>query len=150
MPDDDLLIRPLHADDETEWRRLWAGYLDFYQVRLAPEMTDLTFSRLIAGQTMSSLMAFASDGTALGLVHYIFHASTWSKGGYCYLEDLYVTPQMRGKSLGRALIAAVEEKARQHGATRLYWHTEEFNGTARRLYERLAKRAPFIRYQIGL
>jgi hypothetical protein len=30
------------------------------------------------------------------------------------------------------------------------WQTEEFNATARRLYERVAKRSPFSRYQIEL
>ena len=27
----DLAIRPLEAADETEWRRLWTGYLEYYE-----------------------------------------------------------------------------------------------------------------------
>ena len=31
----------------------------------------------------------------------------------------------------------------------LYWQTEEFNGTARRLYERVARRSPFVAHANG-
>jgi hypothetical protein len=27
-------IRPLRAEDEAEWRRMWTGYLEFYFDRL--------------------------------------------------------------------------------------------------------------------
>lgn len=144
------LIRRLMASDEAIWRQLWAGYLSFYEVRVADDITDNTFARLVRGEEMAGLVAFSIEGVPLGLVHYIFHPSTWSQVGYCYLEDLFVTPAARGLGTGRALIAAVETAARERGATRLYWHTEEFNGTARRLYERVAKRTPFLRYQINL
>jgi len=42
------------------------------------------------------------------------------------------------------------EAARKRGAVVVYWQTEEFNASARRLYERIAKRSPFIRYNIEL
>jgi GNAT superfamily N-acetyltransferase len=83
-------------------------------------------------------------------VHFVYHPTTWSIGGTCYLEDLFVAPAARGQRIGRRLIAAAADAAKANGATTLYWQTEEFNATARRLYERVAKRSPFIRYQIEL
>jgi GNAT superfamily N-acetyltransferase len=86
----------------------------------------------------------------LGLIHYFFHPSTSSIGGNCYIQDLFVLPSFRRQGLGRQLIAAVVESAKEKQIAVVYWQTEEFNGTARRLYERIGKRSPFIRYQIDL
>ena len=56
-------------------------------------------------------------------------------------------PDMRGKGIGRALIEAVHAAAKEVGAGKLYWMTQEFNATARQLYDRLATKTPFIIYQ---
>lgn len=146
----ELEIRPIAATDRAAWDPLWAGYLSFYETGLSKEMTDVTWNRLIEDEELHGFIAVNGRGEALGLVHYLFHPSTWSLGGYCYLEDLFVVPASRGLRVGRRLIAAVTDAARTKGATRVYWHTEEFNGQARRLYERVSKRVPFVRYQIAL
>jgi ribosomal protein S18 acetylase RimI-like enzyme len=45
------------------------------------------------------------------------------------------------------LIAAVEERARRAGASRVYWLTQESNVAARALYDKLAERSGFIQYR---
>ena len=65
----------------------------------------------------------------------------------CYLVDLFANPQMRGKGIGRALIEAVYEKADEFGASQVYWLTQDFNEAGRRLYDKVAKLTPFIKYQ---
>jgi GNAT superfamily N-acetyltransferase len=47
----------------------------------------------------------------IGLVHYIFHRSTWTIENYCYLQDLFVDPKHRASGLGRKLIEAVYAEA---------------------------------------
>lgn len=145
-----ISIRPIVESDRAAWRPLWDGYLEFYAQALPEEMTDHTWRRIVDGAGLRGLLAVDASGAALGFAHYLFHASSWRRSGNCYLEDLYVAPAARGKRIGRRLIEALAEKAKSDGYGRLYWHTEEFNGTARRLYERLAKRAPFVKYQIDL
>ena len=54
---------------------------------------------------------------------------------------------MRGKGIGRALIEAVYAAADAHGAATVYWMTQDFNATARQLYDRIATLTPFIKYQ---
>src|SRR6266550_2229109 len=75
------------------------------------------------------------DGRLCGIVHYLFHRSCWTIGDYCYLQDLFVAESARNLGLGRALIAAVEERARRAGASRVYWLTHETNASARGLYD---------------
>ena len=145
----DIVIRPVAASERAQWEPLWLGYLAFYEKSVPASVTDFTWQRVVEGREIEALIAW--DGTrALGLVQYLLHASTWNMGGNVYLQDLFVVPEARGKRIGRRLIAAVTAASKAKGAGVLYWQTEEFNGTARRLYERVAKRAPFVRYNIEL
>ena len=86
-------------------------------------------------------------GRLCGIAHYLFHRSCWTIGNYCYLQDLFVAEGARNLGLGRALIAAVEERARSAGASRVYWLTQESNAHARALYDKLAERSGFIQYR---
>ena len=40
-------IRPLRAPDQAEWRRLWTGYLEYYQTSVTEEVYQTTFARLL-------------------------------------------------------------------------------------------------------
>jgi len=87
------------------------------------------------------------DGTLVGIVHYLFHRSTWTTGDSCYLQDLFTAPEARGQGAGRALIEAVYDRAGAAGASRVYWLTQETNATARALYDTVADRPGFIQYR---
>jgi GNAT superfamily N-acetyltransferase len=141
-------IRPLKTSDELEWRRLWNAYLTFYDTELPEEVYKTTFARLTsdAAGEFRGFLAIV-DGKPVGLTHYVFHRSCWYINDVCYLQDLYADPDMRGKGIGRALIEAVHAAANEAGAAKLYWMTQEFNATARQLYDRLATKTPFIIYQ---
>jgi GNAT superfamily N-acetyltransferase len=144
-----VVIRPLHTDDEGEWRRLWTAYLAFYETVLPEEIFVTTFARLTgetAGGEFRGLIA-TLDGKPVGLAHYLFHRSCWTVGNVCYLQDLYADPEVRGSGIGRALIEGVYAKAKEAGSPEVYWMTQEFNATARQLYDRIADKTPFIIYQ---
>ncbi len=141
-----LDIRALRPDDRHAWEPLWQGYLTFYESAVAPEVTETTWARLHdPAEPMHVLGAFL-DGTLIGIVHYLFHRSTWTIGDYCYLQDLFTAPEARGLGAGRALIEAVYDRAEVAGASRVYWLTQETNATARALYDTLADRPGFIQY----
>ena len=143
-----LDIRPLRAEDETEWRRLWTAYLVFYESSVSEEVYQTTFARLIDPKRKQQCGLLAElDGKAVGLVHYIYHAHNWRVEDVCYLQDLYADPDVRGKGIGRALIEAVYKAADDNGTPAVYWMTQEFNHTARQLYDRIGTLTPFIKYQ---
>ncbi|MFQ6549578.1 N-acetyltransferase family protein [Aestuariibius sp. 2305UL40-4] len=143
-------IRPLEARDRSDWDRLWGAYLAFYETSLPSEIYDTTFARLIGDdpQDYSALLATA-DGRPVGLAHYVFHRHCWQIENVCYLQDLYADPDYRGQGIGRALIEDVYARADAAGAPSVYWTTQYFNETARRLYDRVAELTPFIKYQRG-
>jgi GNAT superfamily N-acetyltransferase len=143
----DELIRPIRADERTQWEALWKGYQSFYQVAISDETTAVTWIRLHdPAEPMGALGAYLS-GKLCGIAHYLFHRSCWTIGDYCYLQDLFVAEDARGRGLGGALIQAVERQARAAGASRIYWLTQESNVVARALYDRLAERSGFIQYR---
>jgi GNAT superfamily N-acetyltransferase len=143
----DIRIRPLARSDRRQWEPLWLGYLAFYKTSVPDDVTETTFARFFdASEPMHALVA-ERDGEIVGIVHYIFHRSTWTKGPYCYLQDLFTAEHARGGGIGRKLIEAVYERARAEGASRVYWLTQEDNATARALYDKLADRPGFIQYR---
>jgi GNAT superfamily N-acetyltransferase len=140
-------VRDLRAADRAAWDQLWQGYLDFYKEDLDPAISDLTFARLIDQAHPFFGLVAEQDGQLVGLVNSLVHASTWSRRGYCYLEDLYVSANVRGGGVGRALIEAVYARADQLGLDRVYWITDKDNTTAQTLYDKLATRAGVVTYR---
>lgn len=141
------MIRDLRREDRAHWNSLWAGYLAFYKIDLAAEITDLTFARLLdPNEPMFALVA-EQDGALVGFAHCVLHRGTWSSADHCYLEDLFVADAARGAGVGRALIEAVYARADALGCARVHWLTEENNIAAQRLYDRIARRAGFIQYR---
>ena len=142
-----LDVRALRPDERDAWQPLWEGYLTFYNAPVEPEVTNTTWARLHdPAEPMHVLGAFV-DGKLVGIVHYLFHRSTWTIGDYCYLQDLFTAPEARGQGAGRAMIEAVYDRAEVAGASRVYWLTHETNTIARALYDTLADRPGFIQYR---
>ncbi|RNC96963.1 MAG: GNAT family N-acetyltransferase [Oricola sp.] len=143
-----LTIRPLQQGDHEAWRALWTAYLEFYESSVSEEVYATTWARLLGDELYdpNGLVALV-DGKPAGLVHYIFHRHCWRTDNVCYLQDLYADPDVRGTGVGRALIEAVYEKADAAGCPSVYWMTQDFNATARKLYDRIATLTPFIKYQ---
>ncbi|WP_300379884.1 GNAT family N-acetyltransferase [Henriciella sp.] len=143
-----ITTRPLEAEDKPAWRDLWRGYLDYYETTVSDEVYDFTFARLIDPKrpSMNAFLAVSGEQPC-GLVHYIFHEHCWKLEEVCYLQDLYVNPGIRGGGVGRALIEAVYDAADRKGTPSVYWMTQEFNYRGRMLYDQVASRTPFIKYQ---
>ena len=159
-------LRGLATGDWEEWLPLWRGYLAFYRAELSEATTRATFDRLTGAGTegggeggaeggggagdddMFGLIAVDDDGAGMGLAHCITHPTTWSRRPYCYLEDLFVAPACRGSDLGRRLLEAAKKASESRGAGRLYWHTQEYNGRARSLYDQVGRSTSFVVYEM--
>lgn len=144
-----LTVRSLTRADEAHWRRLWSAYLAFYESKVDEEVYLTTFSRLLSDEEPQFGLIAEVDGRPTGLVHFLFHRHNWKIEDVCYLQDLYADPAARGKGVGRALIEAVYAAADRKGCPTVYWLTQDFNATARALYDRIGKATPFIKYQRG-
>ena len=141
-------IRPVTKNDFNEWLLLWKGYQVFYKATISDEITKTTFDRFQDVQEpVYCLVIENQEKQLIGLVHYIFHRSTWTIENYCYLQDLFVDPKHRASGLGRKLIEAVYAEAEKNHCSRVYWLTQENNDQARMLYDRIADQTGFIQYR---
>jgi len=151
---DSIAIRFARKDDFDQWLPLWDGYNSFYgraeETALPYEITHSTWARFLnPAEPMHCIVA--EDGNQLvGLVHFIFHRPTISIAPTCYLQDLFTQAAARGKGLGRRLIEAVYQQARQAGSSRVYWLTHETNSEAMHLYDKVADRSGFVQYRKAL
>jgi GNAT superfamily N-acetyltransferase len=140
-------IAPLRDEDHDIWMPLWRGYQLFYETEIQAAVSAVTWTRLLdPSEPMAGALAWRGS-RAIGVVHYIEHRSCWTTGNYCYLQDLFVAPDLRGVGVGRMLIEFVYEKARASGCSRVYWLTHETNTSAMQLYGRIAERSGFLQYR---
>lgn len=145
-----LIIRAIEAKDKDQWLILWAGYLEFYKSTISSEQTELTWKRLINNELkMFGFVAENEDGV-IGFTHCLFRPSTWTETDYCYLEDLFVDPNIRGKGVGRALMEKVVNLAKENKSKRVYWTTQEFNKNARILYDSITPVSEYVQYRLPL
>ena len=132
-----ITIRPITLSDKARWLELFREYVIFYKSKVSDEQFELTWQRIHSDFNMYGLIA-ELDGQIVGIAHYIFRPSTWEVKDFCYLEDLFVDPKVRGAGVGRALINELEKIAIAKGSKRLYWTTAPDNEVARRLYDKVA------------
>ena len=145
-----LEIRAALPTDKQRWFILWQGYLDFYQTELSATQNELTWQRILDPEFNMKCAVAIDDGLIVGFTTYSLQNSTWSEGGHCYLEDLFVDSTVREKGVGRALIDYVKSYAIENKCSRLYWNTDEDNETARKLYDTYTLESGKRQYRIPL
>lgn len=145
------LVRTLTSSDQSRWLRLWAGYLDFYEKSALPQrVSDNTWTMLIDDRDDVFGLVVEDGGEVVGFVNCVVHPNTWTDRPICYLEDLYVSAEQRGKGHGIALIQAVVDRAKTENWGRVYWRTEHDNTDAQAVYDKITPQGPWVMYQIDL
>ncbi len=139
-------VRALTQADHDAWLPLWRAYQVFYQSDIPAETSRVSFARMLdPAEPVFGALAEV-DGRPVGLAHWLTHRTTWSVADFCYLNDLFVEPELRGKGVGRALIEHVYAHAAASGCAQVYWLTHQTNTTAQRLYDSIADRTGFIHF----
>jgi GNAT superfamily N-acetyltransferase len=92
---------------------------------------------LLAEQPALFAHVAEEDGQVVGYALWFLNYSTWLGRHGIYLEDLYVTPDQRGRGHGRALLAELARLCVERGYGRLEWWVLDWNTAARRFYESL-------------
>ena len=95
------------------------------------------FDCLIADWTEPSAPDSAGSTIPAGFALYFHNYSTWRGHAGIHLEDIYVTPSLRGKGIGRALITRVAAIAVEEGCSRLQWDVLEWNTPAIGFYQKM-------------
>ena len=144
-----IRILPLAERHRADWERLYAGYAGFYGVTQTPEMRERVWSWIHdPAHETEALVAEDETGRAVGLAHFRAFARPLSATTGGFLDDLFVDPQMRGRGVADALLAALAVEARKRGWSVVRWITAEDNARARAVYDRTAKLTPWRMYDL--
>jgi GNAT superfamily N-acetyltransferase len=144
-----VTIRKAEARDRPRWQALWEGYCAFYEVDLRGAVTEHTWRRILdPAAPVHAIVAETKADGVIGIANFVIHEHTWALTPACYLQDLFVDPRTRAKSVGKQLIdwLVAEMKARRW--CRLYWATKETNYRARGLYDKYGPHSGFLRYVV--
>ena len=147
MVSSSIKIAPLSKTDYNAWSVLWQHYLSFYETTLPLSTTEATWNKLLEQDVPIYGFGAWLDDTLVGITHVVLHPNTWDTTECCYLEDLYVSENVRGQGAGRALIEHVYDFAAQKNCNRVYWTTQEDNTSARILYDSLATKTDMVQYR---
>jgi GNAT superfamily N-acetyltransferase len=98
---------------------------------------DLLASSLFGPEPAVFAHVAEHEGSVVGFALWFLNYSTWLGTHGIYLEDLYVTPAMRGSGLGRALLAELAGICVERGYGRLQWWVLDWNSAAIGFYRSL-------------
>lgn len=145
-------IAPIGADEFVELLPLIAAYQRFYEAEEIDEERNRTFfSRFLAPSADGLLLGARSGSRLVGYACLYWHFSSLQAKETVLMNDLFVAEDHRGGGIGRALIEASAEVARERGAPYLEWATAPDNNTARRLYDSTgAEASEWISYELGV
>jgi GNAT superfamily N-acetyltransferase len=143
-------IAPIHVEEFEQLLPLIAAYQRFYEVEEIDEERNRTFFRRFLGPSQDGLLLGArSEGRLVGYACLYWHFSSLEACESVLMNDLFVAEEARGKGVGRALIEATAEVARERGVPFVEWSTAPDNETAQRLYDSTgAGRTEWFSYEL--
>jgi ribosomal protein S18 acetylase RimI-like enzyme len=129
------VIRLATPEDAADVARLMIGFRDWWH-RSEPDdgVFDRGTRRLLTDPNTEFLLG--GDPPA-GVCQLRYRYSIWTESPDCWLEDIFVEEAARGSGLGRALVEAAFERARERGCARMELDVNEANSGAVKLYESL-------------
>jgi len=144
-----VLVRLAASSDAANLARLAAEFRD-YLAMPAPSDEELRVALPLQLRDEHTEFLLAEDDTqaAVGFVQLRFRSTIWY-GHEVEIEDFFVAAAARGCGVGRQLMQASLERARNRQCHRVSLTTNERNGAAVALYESFGLDARRVRWQGG-
>jgi GNAT superfamily N-acetyltransferase len=142
---DDMIIRSAQSEDVEALANLMAelGY------PTSSEQMRRRFKAISDDPSNDTLVA-EREGKVLGMVGLRIERSYGSDDSYVQIRDFVVCSEHRGKGVGRTLISAAEDWARQRGARDVMLTTHKRRTDAHRFYRSMGYEATGYRFYKAL
>jgi GNAT superfamily N-acetyltransferase len=143
-------VEPVKPEQLDRLLPLIAAYQRFYEVEEIDDERNRTFfRRFLAPSEDGLLLGARRDGEFVGYACLYWHFSSTEACECVLMNDLFVAPDARAEGVGRALIEATAEVARERGVPFVEWSTAPDNETAQRLYDSTgAERTEWFSYEL--
>jgi GNAT superfamily N-acetyltransferase len=132
-------IRGATIEDIPALMALYRGYFDFYESDPDDADVEVFLREIIALPEDEAYLLVATDdeGKVVGFANNAWKWSSLRGKKIVLLDDLFVHPDARGGGYADALIEAVADVARSHGAPNILWYTAHDNVRAQAVYDRV-------------
>jgi GNAT superfamily N-acetyltransferase len=146
----DVRIEPIAEGQFETLVPMIAAYQGFYEAEDIRDDRNREFFRRFLSPSEDGMLIGAWRGrTLVGYACLYWHFSSTKAVETVLMNDLFVAVEARGEGVGRALIEAAADIARERGSPVLEWSTAPDNATAQRLYDSTgAERSTWIEYEL--
>lgn len=142
------MIRNIEIKDKEQWKKLYHGYADFYQVTISEQILETIWDWLHNTNHDLNALVYEIDNSIVALAHYRRMPSPL-RGKYIgFLDDLYVDPQFRGKKIGEKIIKKLNDISKERNWGLIRWITRNDNHNAKSLYDKVAKKSTWEVYEL--
>lgn len=133
-----LLVRAARSEDVAAIALLIREFADFERLSDWCEVTEANLREAIFGKNafVQSLVAMA-ENRYVGYALYFPIFKSFRGEPSIFLEDLYVTPDLRGNGLGFVMLREVAKYAAEQGFRRMDWQALKWNEAAIEFYKNL-------------
>lgn len=137
-----LLVRAARPEDAAAIVLLIREFAEFEKLSDWCEVTEANLSEAIFGKKafVQAIVAMA-ENRYVGYALYFPVFKSFRGEPSIFLEDLYVTPDLRGNGLGFVMLREVAKYAQEQGFSRLDWQALKWNETAISFYKNLGAEA---------
>jgi GNAT superfamily N-acetyltransferase len=131
-----LTVRAAEARDVTAIAILIREFAEFEKLSAWCDVTDDDLYEAIFGQKsfVQALIAL-SDGRYVGYALFYPTFKSFRGERSMFLEDLYVTPDLRGNGLGFVMLREVAKYAKEEDCSRMDWQALKWNAPAVKFYQ---------------
>jgi GNAT superfamily N-acetyltransferase len=148
----ELRVEPVSKEQLETLLPMIAAYQGFYEAEdVRTDRNRRFFGRFVAPSDEGMLIGAWRGDELVGYACLYWHHSSTRAVDTVLMNDLYVNKGERGRGVGRALIEATAEVARDRGSPLVEWSTRPDNEAARRLYDSTgASSSTWVEYELGL
>ena len=142
------MIRNIQIKDKDEWRELYQGYANFYQVEISKITLDTVWNWLLDQNHELSGLVYEINNKLVAIAHYRRMPSPLRGKDIGFLDDLYVHPDFRGRKIGEEIINKLNHISQEKGWGLIRWITRNDNHNAKSLYDRVANKSSWDVYEL--
>jgi len=123
-----LLIREASESDVLLILEFIRKIAEYERLSHAVVASEETLRKSLFGDRPAAEVLLAHwDGKPAGYAVFFHNFSTFLGRAGIYLEDIFVEPELRGKGIGKALLARVAKIAKDRECGRLEWSVLDWN-----------------------
>lgn len=123
-------------DLAPDFLELYRDYRAFYQSTPATHKNEELQIKLLSNQRFVCCLMMYLENKPVGFATWALTMPA-SEGPALYIKEIYVISPARGHGVGRELMRAFVDIARQHECSRIDWTTDAKNDRARQFYQNL-------------